>query len=243
MRTLGHFDGTHGRIYIIEERMTGARRYYEGNSFQSHALPNGASCFTYVHFMNTLLRNASNVVLLGCAGGTLATMLHRQGKTVTVVDRNPLSFQLAREYFWMPKEIRCVTADFKDFIGQTTERFDGLAIDVGGPGFSFEAEFDEQTCEALRRVLSLRGRLVMNILLEKSMDPFAALLAHNLAGSDLTPWIIEEAVDELERNAIIACGPEDELGVDPLSMPAAIAADASGWLKRRPQFASKDDRD
>jgi hypothetical protein len=37
MRTLGYFDGAHGTICIIEDKATGARRYYEGNAFQSHA--------------------------------------------------------------------------------------------------------------------------------------------------------------------------------------------------------------
>ena len=108
MRTLGYFDGAHGTICIIEDKATGARRYYEGNAFQSHALPSGESCFTYVHLMSNFLRPATNVLLLGCAGGTLATMLHRQGKTVTTVDHNPLSFRLAQEYFWMPPGVRCV---------------------------------------------------------------------------------------------------------------------------------------
>ncbi|MDQ0390974.1 spermidine synthase [Labrys monachus] len=234
MRTLGVFDGVNGTISIIEDKATGARRYYEGNAFQSHALPTGTSCFTYVHLMDGLLREASNILLLGCAGGTLATMLHRQGKTVTVVDRNPQSFALARDYFWMPKEIRCQTADFRDFVAQTPDRFDGIGIDVGGPGFSPEAVFDGPALLALRRVLARNGRMAMNILVEDGMDPFTAGLACSLAGPDLNAWIIEEA-NESERNAIIACAPEDRLRLEPRSMPAAIARDVSSWFVRRPQ--------
>lgn len=236
MRTLGYFDGAHGTICIIEDKATGARRYYEGNAFQSHALPSGESCFTYVHLMSNLLRPATNVLLLGCAGGTLATMLHRQGKTVTTVDHNPLSFKLAQEYFWMPRGIRCVAADFRDFLDGTTGHFDGIAIDVGGTGFRFADEFDRPTCQALGRALTDAGRIAMNLLVEDDTDSLPDQITADLAGTNRNGWIIDEAVGEAERNAIIACVPEQRLTLEQESLPALIAADLSSWSVRRPRL-------
>jgi SAM-dependent methyltransferase len=236
MRTLGYFDGAHGTICIIEDKATGARRYYEGNAFQSHALPSGESCFTYVHLMNNFLRQATNVLLLGCAGGTLATMLHRQGKAVTLVDHNPLSFKLARDYFWMPGDIRCVVADFRDFLDETTDRFDGIAIDVGGPEFRFEHEFDRLTCQTLRRMRTQSGRIAMNILVDHDLDPLPDQITADLAGADLNAWIIDEAVGEPERNAIIACAPERRLELERETLPPVIAADFLSWSVRRPRL-------
>lgn len=238
MRTLGYFDGAHGTICIIEDKATGARRYYEGNAFQSHALPSGESCFTYVHLMSNFLRPATNVLLLGCAGGTLATMLHRQGKTVTTVDHNPLSFRLAQEYFWMPPGVRCVVADFKDFLGGTTGCFDGIAIDVGGMDFRFGDAFDRQTCQALRRALTHSGRIAMNLLVDHDLNPLPDQITADLTGPDLNGWIIDEAVGEPERNAVIMCAPERRLELDEDSFPAVIAAEFQSWSIRRPRLRS-----
>ncbi|SFI08137.1 hypothetical protein SAMN05216304_101750 [Bosea sp. OK403] len=236
MRTLGYFEGAYGTICIIEDKATGARRYYEGNAFQSHALPSGESCFTYIHLMSNLLRQTTNVLLLGCAGGTLATMLYRQGKAVTLVDHNPISFKLAQEYFWMPRGIRCIEADFKDFLGMTSERFDGIAIDVGGTDFRFGDEFGRQTCQALRGTLTQSGRIAMNLLVEHDLDPLPDEITADLAGSDLNAWIIDEAFGEPERNAVIACAPERRLELGQEAFPPVIAAEFLSWSVRRPRL-------
>lgn len=238
MQTLGYFDGAYGTICVIEDKATGARRYYEGNAFQSHALPSGESCFTYVHLMSNFLRPATNVLLLGCGGGTLATMLHRQGKTVTTVDRNPLSFRLAQEYFWMPRGVRCVVADFKDFLNGTTGCFDGIAIDVGSMDFRFGDAFDRGTCQALRRVLIHSGRMTMNILVDHDLDALSDQIAADLAGQDLNGWVIDEAGGEPEHNAIIMCAPERRLELGQDAFPAVIAADFRSWSIRRPRLAT-----
>lgn len=240
MRLLARFEGSHGRIFVVEERATGTRRYYEGGSFQSHAWLSGDSCFTYVHLMNALLQPARTVLVLGCAGGTLATMLHRQGKSVTVVDRNPLSFMLAREYFWMPPEIRCIPADFKDFIAYNRDCFDAIAIDVGGPGFKYGAEFDEVSCRTLHARLGVGGRIAMNVLIEYGMDLLPDIVGKRLAGPDLRTWVIDEVAREPERNAVIACVPERHPDIQWQALPDAVASDAARWLVRQSHLESTD---
>ena len=47
--------------------------------------------------MEAFLTDAKNVLLLGCGGGNLATMRARSGKSVTIVDHNPVSFDLRRD--------------------------------------------------------------------------------------------------------------------------------------------------
>ena len=100
----------------------------------------GESRFPYVKMMEAFLGDANNVLLLGCGGGNLATMLARRGKSVTIVDHNPVSFDLARRFFGLPKEIPCIVEDFKEYLLAETRIFDGMAIDVGGPGFCFEEQ-------------------------------------------------------------------------------------------------------
>lgn len=240
VQLLARFEGIHGRIFVIEEKATGARRYYEGGSFQSHAWRSGESCFTYVHLMKALLQPARDVLVLGCAGGTLATMLHRQGKSVTVIDRNPLSFTLAREYFWMPSDVRCIAADFKDFITYNRDCFDAIAVDVGGPGFDYATEFDEMTCRTLLGRLGHSGRIAMNVLIEYGMDLLPDIAGKRLAGPGLQTWIIDEVVREPDRNAVIACVPEGHLDIQWQILPDTVATDVARWLVRRSHLESAD---
>ena len=61
--------------------------------------------------MVELIRGAGSdeILIVGGAGGTLATMLWRLNKRVTIVDIDPLAFKIARRYFALPSGIRCVT--------------------------------------------------------------------------------------------------------------------------------------
>ena len=134
MKVIGRHRGRLGEIVIWENQTNGTRFYLEGDIFQSHATPTGESQFTYVRVMESFLANSTNVLLLGCGGGNLATMLTRSGKTVTVVDHNPSSFDIAHQYFGMPDDIPCIIEDFRTYLPTETQQFDGIAIDVGGPG-------------------------------------------------------------------------------------------------------------
>src|SRR5262249_10657540 len=102
MRVIARFAGPQGEIAIIEKLTTGMRVYREGGVEQSCVLPGGEAGVDYVCLMAALLAGARRALLLGCGGGALGGMLHRRGTTVTVVDSNPISFELARMFFWMP---------------------------------------------------------------------------------------------------------------------------------------------
>src|SRR5262245_11838037 len=105
MEILGRFDGRNGQITIAEERKTGARLYLEAGVKQSYVLPGGSAGVDYVRLMVRILEGAPDGILFGCGGGALASELHKRGCGVTVVDDNPISFEIARRYFWMPASI------------------------------------------------------------------------------------------------------------------------------------------
>jgi len=90
----------------------------------------------------------------GCGGGTLATRLARLGKRLTIVDNNPISFVIAHKFFGLPDDLPCMVSDFRKFIYDDDALYDGIAIDVGGPGFQFNDEFDTETCDAVRARLA-----------------------------------------------------------------------------------------
>jgi hypothetical protein len=67
--------------------------------------------------------------------------------------------------------------------------YDGIAIDVGGPGFRFAEEFDAETCDAIRARLAPGGRIVMNVMVSDDIDPIPDRIAARLAGEELRTWI------------------------------------------------------
>ena len=118
---------------------------------QSHVLAGGEAGVDYIRLMAALLAGGGDILLLGCGGGALATMLHRRGRSVTVVDVNPISFQLARTFFWMPDGVECVTLDMRDFVRNATRTFDAIGIDVGGPCFAYEKVLEPAVVAHVRR--------------------------------------------------------------------------------------------
>ena len=113
MILLEELDTKFGNIKIMRSKRDGSVLYHQEECFHSLANTEGVSICAYVHVMYNIIRQsgAQNILMIGCAGGTLATMLHRIGCNVTVVDINSASFKLARKYFQMPKEIECILGD------------------------------------------------------------------------------------------------------------------------------------
>jgi spermidine synthase len=218
MHLLARFKAPNGVILVKECKRTGARHYEEGGVSQSCVLAGGEAGIAYVCLMASLLERGSRALLLGCGGGSLATMLHRRGARVWVVDVNPISFQLARTFFWMPKGIQCITADMRPFIRRQTDTFDAIGIDVGGPRFSYEEVLDTASIAGVRRALSNGGRIAVNISCECRSDPVAGRIAERLKAKGLDVWVfMEKAPDGDEVNAIILASARKE-------KPAALEA-------------------
>ena len=142
MRLLGRYQGRNGEIEIVECSWDGTRIYFEEGIRQSQATPDGESVFTYVKLMDELLRRSRNILVLGCGGGNLATRLAGLGKRLTIVDNNPISFVIAHKFFGLPDGLPTMVSDFRKFVYDDDAFYDGIAIDVGGPGFQFDDEFE-----------------------------------------------------------------------------------------------------
>jgi spermidine synthase len=203
MPILARFAGPNGEISVVEERSTGGRRYYEGGVEQSYVLAGGEAGVAYICLMSALLDNGANVLLLGCAGGALAGMLHRRGRSVAVVDTNPISFDLARAFFWMPDGIECITRDMREFVHTETRTFDAIGVDVGGPCFSYETVLEAATVASVRRLLCDRGRIAINISCGGSDDPVPGRIADTLKAEGLNVWMFRENEEVNEINVVI----------------------------------------
>src|SRR5579885_1304292 len=100
-------------IAIEQNNASGKLSYWEGGDHQSEADRDGVSLAPYIHALYGFLvqARARKVLMIGAAGGTLATMLHRRGVAVTMVDISPAAFAIARRYFQLPAGIACHVAD------------------------------------------------------------------------------------------------------------------------------------
>jgi spermidine synthase len=238
VRLLGRYQGRNGEIEIVECSWDGTRIYFEEGVRQSQATPDGESVFTYVKLMDELLYRAANILVLGCGGGNLATRLARLGKRLTIVDNNPISFVIAQKFFGLPDDLTCMIADFRNFIYDDDALYDGIAIDVGGPGFQFNEEFDVETCDAIRARLAPGGRIVMNVMVANDIDPVPDRIAARLAGDSLRVWIVDEQGIQ-DRNAIIACLPEKQLNARS-ALHDVMRNNDERWSIRRGRLRSRD---
>src|SRR5229473_653533 len=238
VRLLGRYQGRNGEIEIVECSWDGTRIYFEDGVRQSQATSDGESVFTYVKLMDELLHRATKVLMLGCGGGNLATRLARLGKNLTIVDNNPISFVIAHKFFGLPDDLNCMVSDFRNFIYQDEALYDGIAIDIGGPGFQFSDGFDIETCEAIRARLAPGGRIVMNVLVANDIDPTPDRIAARLAGEELRTWIVDEQFIE-DRNAVIACILEKTLG-SRATLDRVMHHSHERWAIRRGRLQSRD---
>ena len=238
MRLLGRYQGRHGQIEIVECSWDGTRIYFEEGVRQSQATADGESVFTYVKLMEEFLRRPANILVLGCGGGNLATRLVRLGKKLTIVDNNPISFVIAQKFFGLPDGLPSMVSDFRKFILDDDALYDGIAIDVGGPGFQFDDAFDVETCDAIRARLTPGGRIVMNVLVANDIDPIPDRIAARLAGESLRVWIADEQGIQ-DRNAVIACLPERQLNARS-ALIGVMQDTPERWSIRRGRLRSRD---
>jgi spermidine synthase len=118
------------RILVLEDRQDGSRRYLDGGALYTHVDAQGNNLLDYITAMKRVLARAPDVLLLGTAGGALATELSRKGVAVTAVDNWPRSFDIAKQWFHLPPEVECMRNDALDFLRQTSRQWSAIAIDV-----------------------------------------------------------------------------------------------------------------
>jgi hypothetical protein len=210
MEILARFNGRNGQITIAQERKTGARLYVEEGVKQSYVLPGGSAGLDYVRLMVRVLEGAPDIILFGCGGGALASELHHKGCRVTVVDDNPVSFEIARRYFWMPSSILCIVSEMSEFLEKGVGEYAAVGVDVGGPSFDYEATLDRRTCALLGRRLASGGRVAINIARGLAKDNALTQIAGRLFHENLDARVFEESPRKGRSAVIVATQPTAE---------------------------------
>ena len=212
MIVLDVIDSEFGTIEVLQRRSTGSLLYKQGGVFQSEADQNGASLASYIHAIFGLLVQsyAHKVLVIGCGGGTLATMLTKAGRDVTMIDINPASFIVARKYFKLPVTVTCHASDGQSFLRRSGTLYDSIVIDAYH-GDRVPAHLESPVFfDVTRRRLSAAGSVFANVHLENDHDRHADQIAASmgLVWNDVRILDTEGALD---RNAIVLAGAVSQL--------------------------------
>jgi spermidine synthase len=142
----------------------------------------GVSLAEYIHalFGLVLQKRPRHVLMIGCAGGTLATMLSRAGVRVSLVDIDPLSFEIARRYFHLPPSVDCHARDGAAFLRRTADRYDAVILDA----FADEIIPPHLLTAAFFRLVKARlkrgGLFLVNIVVKDDDDPTPDTIGHTM---------------------------------------------------------------
>ena len=215
MRELARQRGRFGCIRILERKSDGARLYCIEDSVQTMIRADGVSMFGYVHAAKLLLGSARTVLIVGGAGGSLATMLARAGHDVTVLDIDPAAEALARDYFGLDLRVRWITGDLFSFCDVHHEVFDAVCVDACDADGLVGGFDDPDMLIAVMALACPDGSLVLNLVHEDGAPPWGASLAAQIAarGFNATLFRSEEGWEGNELLHIRARGPTDRLRV------------------------------
>ncbi len=218
MRLLARRDGLFGPIRIMERQVDKARLYCIKSSVQTMALPDGVSAFGYVHAAKLLARDAQDVLLIGGGGGSLATMLARQGKSVTVIDIDPAAEHLARAYFDLDARVEWLTLDPLPYVRTSLRRFDAVivdACDADGVAAPFD---DPDVLASLIEHICPHGSLILNLVHEDGAPLRGGSLLHAFVarGYNATLYRSEDGWEGNEVLHVKKDGATDTLSVTDL---------------------------
>jgi spermidine synthase len=226
--------------FVIEyNNATGNVSFWEKDDNHSVADKNGVSTADYIHAMYSFLRQAKSkhVLMIGCGGGTLATMLRRVGVKVTIVDIDARNYDIAHQYFHMPDDVECHVDDGEAFLKKDERRFDAIVLDAYADN-DIPRHFKKQRFFNLMkaRLKPRGGFVVVNLILssvtDKSGDRFMRLMNRSF-----TTVRLLDIPDYESRNAVGLAG-----AVKTLKRPRLLMRPARGAKALAKELAEMDFR-
>jgi len=215
-------------IYAVIEQnnATGGVSYWQGVDNQSLADRNGISLADYIHAMYGFIRQAKaqHVLLIGCGGGTLATMLHRARVRVTMVDNDPASFAIARTYFVLPVAVACHVADGIWFLKTNTARYDAIVLDAYNGGAIPKSFLTPAFFTLARARLKRSGIFLANIMAKNDADRLPDRIARIMQTAFGDTVKLHDADGYFDRNVVVVAGATRRLKPPRLLMKPARRA-------------------
>ncbi|MBN9530128.1 MAG: fused MFS/spermidine synthase [Alphaproteobacteria bacterium] len=203
-----------GVIRVERRRTDGSFIYMQGTGVQSWADATGESLLRYVLAACRIIeaRQPANALVIGCAGGSLPTMLHRRGVAVTTVDVNPHAFDLATRFFHLPLEVECRVGDGHEFLVRDTRCWDVIMLDAydgeAMPGHFMAGGF---LADAARR-LGPGGWIIVNVVIETPDDVLPDDIAALMRQCRLEARIYGDA-EMFEGNCLVVAAAPGDCGL------------------------------
>jgi spermidine synthase len=200
-----------GRSFrVIEKTKDGSRLYYEGGVLYTHVDASGDNLLDYASAIATELGEPASLLLLGTAGGALATHFSRRGARVTAVDNWQTAFDIARRWFDLPAGVECVKADAIEFLRSTSEQWDAIAVDVYQgteiPASMLAGDIGSMLAKAVRP----GGVIVWNVA-DGPESRSVQWIAGALRRSGLNPFMVS-VLDAGVGNTLVVCRDKTDRG-------------------------------
>lgn len=227
MIAIATFESAFGEIEILKCRATGSRVYLQAGCYQTETDESGVSLVPYIHAIFGFLMQASarNVLMIGCGGGSLGTMLAKAGVRVTIVDDNPAAFRIARDYFGLPRTIDCHVADGREFLLGTGRRYEAIVMDAfAGDRIPHHLRTSSFFDLARSRLDRLRGCLLANVHVQHDLD----MAPDQYAGIARGVWKEVRLLDTrgaINRNALVIAGNVKDLRKPTLLVPPLMGGE------------------
>ncbi len=225
-----------GVIRLRFRKRTRTITYEQKGGNQSTSDCNGVSLDAHIHALYglTLQRSGKRILMIGCGGGTLGTMLARAGKRVSIVEIDPVSIRVAKRYFGLPRGVECHVDDGLAFMQRTRRRFDVLIIDAftgeNIPDHMKGADFFKSTVRCITR----NGLVMVNVCLERKADPLADKIAAGFVTIGRPVRILDSPGKE--RNAIVLAGKVRGKRRPKLLVPPQAGVEVTGKELREMHF-------
>ncbi|MBY0406641.1 MAG: hypothetical protein K2Q01_03035, partial [Rickettsiales bacterium] len=205
MIILESVDTPFGHIKIMQSNKDGTTTYYQGECFQSQVNTEGVSTCAYIHVMKEVMLSAKpkSVLLIGGAGGSLATLLHRAGCDVTMVDVNDYAFTLAKRYFQLPVGVECIASDGFAYLQGSDKKFDAIAVDAfNGRGVIPPQMRKKDFFRLLKEAVGENGVAVMNVMTSHDLDMEPDRIAERMNAAGL-PVVLYDWPGYKDRNTLV----------------------------------------
>lgn len=203
MKLLEMQDDEQRRVRIVERRCDGSRLYYDSGALYTHVDAYGRNLLEYIAAIERLVRRCDSVLLLGTAGGALATSLARRGTAVTAVDNWGPAFEIARRWFHLPGAVECVHADAVEFLTATRRRWSAVVVDVFHGLEIPEVMLRTSTGDLLRQATRTDGLVIWNVADSSNSETVRLIsLALRLAGLSPRPVPV---LNQDAGNTLIVC--------------------------------------
>jgi SAM-dependent methyltransferase len=156
---------------VEQNNATGRVSYWAQGDNHSAADRTGVSLADYIHAMFGFIvqAKARHVLMIGCGGGNLATMLRRAGVRVTMVDIEAGSFEIARDYFHLPPEVECHVADGAKFLRRDM-RYNAIVLDAYTGGKVPKVFLRKSFFDLAKSRLTRGGVFLINVIVKNDGD-------------------------------------------------------------------------